>query len=69
MVSVFLVRPNGKFPGQTKILKWQSRFPDWDVPNGNSFTIYKFLEFRISFMLYLESSLARRDNPEISGKW
>ena len=45
MVNVFLVRPTGNFPGQTEILKRQSRFPDWEVPNGNSFTIYKFLEF------------------------
>ena len=40
-----------EIPGQTEILKRQSRFPDWDVPNGNSFTIYKFLEFRTGFML------------------
>ena len=46
MVNVFMVRTIGKFPGQTEILKRQSRFPSWDVPNGNSFTIYKFLEFR-----------------------
>ena len=52
-----------------KILKRKSRFPDRDVPNGNSFTIYKFLEFRTSLMLQLEFSLARRDNPEILGKW
>ena len=39
--------------------------PGWDVPNGNSFTIQKFLEFRTSFML----KLGRRDNPEILGKW
>ena len=51
MVNVFLVRPTGKFPGQAEILKRWSRFPRWDVPNGNSFTIYKFLEFRTSFML------------------
>ena len=39
----------------------------WKIPgtNGNSFTIYKFLEFRTSFMLKLESSLGRRDNPEM----
>ena len=47
MVNVFLVRPTGKFPGQTEILKRQSRFPDWVIPNGNLFTIYKFLEFRL----------------------
>ena len=47
----FLIRPTGKFLGQTEILKNLSRFPDWDVPNGNSFTIYKFLEFRTRFML------------------
>ena len=29
-----------KIPGQTEILKRWSRFPDWDVPNRNSFTIY-----------------------------
>ena len=29
------------------------------------FPIYKFLEFHTSFMLKLESSLARCDNPEI----
>ena len=49
MVNDFLVRPTGKFPGQTEILKRLPRFPDWDVPNGNSFTIYEFLEFRTSF--------------------
>ena len=37
---------NGKQPQ-----KRYSRFPDSDVPNRNSFTIYKFLEFRTSFML------------------
>ena len=47
----FLVRPTGKFLGQTEILKRWSRCPRWDVPKGNSFTIYKFLEFRTSFML------------------
>ena len=56
----------------------------WKIPgtNGNSEKVvpfsrlgrsewkfvYKFLEFRTSFMLQLESSLARRDNPEISDK-
>ena len=49
--KLFLVCPTGKFPGQTEILKRLSRFPKWNVPNGNSFTIYKFLEFRASFML------------------
>ena len=79
MVNVFLIRLIGKFPGQTEILKGKSRLPGWDVPNGNSFTIYKFLEFRTSFMLKLEFSLGkrewsfslglgRRDNPEILSK-
>ena len=35
---------NGKQP-----LKRLSRFPDLNVPNGNSFTTYNFLEFRTSF--------------------
>ena len=41
--------PRGKFPGQTKILKRLSRFPGWNVPHENSFTIYNFLEFRTRF--------------------
>ena len=40
MVNVFLVRPTGKFPGQTEIPKSYSSFPGSDVPNGSSFTIY-----------------------------
>ena len=54
MVNVFVVRPTGKFPGQKEILKRPEKvvpFSHWDIPNGNSFTIYKFLEFRTSFML------------------
>ena len=45
----FLGRPTWKLPGQTEILKSYSRFPSWDVPNGSSFTIHNFLEFRTSF--------------------
>ena len=39
------------FVNRKQPLKRLSRFPDWDVPNGNWFTIYHFLEFRTSFML------------------
>ena len=38
-----------KIPGTNGNSEKVVRFPGWDVPNGNSFTIYKFLEFRASF--------------------
>ena len=40
-----------KIPGTNGNSEKVVHFADWDVPNGNSSTIYKFLEFRTSFML------------------
>ena len=34
MVNVFVVRPTGKFLGQTEILKRLSRFPGWESFEG-----------------------------------
>ena len=50
MVKVFLVRPTGKFPGQTQILNRKSRFAGWDVP----LPVTSYLSF------VLQSTLALR---------
>ena len=40
-----------KIPGTNGNSEKVVPFSRWDVPNGNSFTMYKFLEIRTSFML------------------
>ena len=47
----FLGASQWKIPGTNGNSEKVVPFPGWDVSNGNSFTIYKFLEFRTSFML------------------
>ena len=43
MGNVSSVRPSGKFLEKNENLKRQARFPGWNVPNGNSRSIYTFL--------------------------
>ena len=42
----FFVSSHWKIPGTNRNSEKVVPFPDRDVPNGNLFTIYKFLEFR-----------------------
>ena len=52
-----------KIPGTNRNSEKVVPFSDSDVPNGNSFAIYKFLEFRTSFtdvVTRIQSSASRK---------
>ena len=61
MVNVFCGSSHWKIPGIKGNSEKVVQFSHWDIPNGNSFTIYKFLEFRTSHVVTrIQSSAARQ---------
>lgn len=63
----FSVKLTGTLPGETELLKRESRFPN-TVPNGNSSSIYRFASFAARFQSFRLSRLHASTNGGFFGE-